>query len=81
MPETGCSLLLSLRAVEYRLFGVVQDAFCFEGCSSDRRIIPGRGFCSVGMKLAEQNHLWERIFIRRDEISGAESSLGEDFVR
>ena len=31
MPETGCSLLLSLRAVEYRLFGVVQDAFCFEG--------------------------------------------------
>ena len=36
MPETGCSLLLSLRAVEYRLFGVVQDAFCFEGCSSDR---------------------------------------------
>lgn len=31
MPETGCSLLLSLRAVEYRLFGVVQGAFCFEG--------------------------------------------------
>ena len=31
MPETGCSLLLSLRAVEYRLFGVVQDAFCFAG--------------------------------------------------
>ena len=31
MPETGCSLLLSLRAVEYRLLGVVQDAFGFEG--------------------------------------------------
>ena len=81
MPETGCSLLLSLWAVEYRLFGVVQDAFCFEGCSSDRRIIPERRFLSVGMKSAEKNHLWERIFISRDEISGAESSLGEDFVR
>ena len=31
MPETGCSLLLPLRAVEYRLFGVAQDAFCFAG--------------------------------------------------
>ena len=81
MPETGCSLLLSLRAVEYRLFGVVQDAFCFEGCSSDRRIIPEREFLSAGMKSAEKNHLWERIFIRRDEISGEESSLREDFVR
>ena len=43
------------------------------------RIILERGFCSVGMKLAEQNHLWERIFIGRDEISGAESSLRENF--
>jgi len=62
MPETGCSLLLSLRAVEYWLFGVVQDAFCFEG-----------------MLFRPQNHPWERIFISRDEISGEESSLGEDF--
>ena len=81
MPETGCSLLLSLRAVEYRLFGVVQDAFCIEGCSSDRRIIPERGFLSAGMKSVEQNHPWERILFGRDEISGEESSLGEDFVR
>ena len=28
-----------------------------------------------------KNHLWERIFIRRDEISGDESSLGEDFFQ
>ncbi len=33
------------------------------------------------MKSARENHLWERIFIRRDEISGEESSLGEDFFR
>ena len=26
-----------------------------------------------------KNHLWERIFIRRDEIRGEESSLGENF--
>ena len=64
MPETGCSLLLSLWAVEYRLFGVVQDAFCFEG-----------------MLFRPQNHPREKIFIGRDEISGEESSLGEDFVR
>ena len=25
------------------------------------------------------NHLWERIFVGKDEISGEESSLGEDF--
>ena len=31
------------------------------------------------MKSAGENHLWERIFIRRDEISGRKSSLGEDF--
>ena len=34
---------------------------------------------SVGMKSAGKNHLWERIFIRRDEIIEGESSLGEDF--
>ena len=31
------------------------------------------------MKSARENHLWERIFIRRDEISEEKSSLGEDF--
>ena len=62
MPETGCSLLLPLRAVEYRLFGVAQDAFCF-----------------AGLLFEPQNHLCERIFIRRDEISRRESSLRENF--
>ena len=81
MPETGCSLLLSLRAVEYRLFGVVQDAFCFEGCSSDRRIIPEREFLSTGMKSVGEESSLRENFISRDEISGEESSLGEDFVR
>ena len=33
------------------------------------------------MKSAEQNHLWERILFGRDEISGEESSMGENFVR
>ena len=33
------------------------------------------------MKSAGENHLWERIFIRRDEISEEESSLEEDFFR
>lgn len=65
MLETGCSLLLPLRAVEYRLFGVAQEAFCFEG----------------GVLFEPQNHPWERIFIGRDEISGEESSLREDFHR
>ena len=31
------------------------------------------------MKSARENHLWKRIFVLRDEISGDESSLGEDF--
>ena len=31
------------------------------------------------MKLAGMNHLWERIFIRRDEINEGESSLRENF--
>ena len=31
------------------------------------------------MKSTGKNHLWERIFIHRDEISEDESSLGEDF--
>ena len=31
------------------------------------------------MKSAGMNHLWKRIFIRRDEISEGKSSLGEDF--
>ena len=43
------------------------------------RIILERGFLSAGMKQARKNHLWERILIRRDEISEEESSLGESF--
>jgi len=31
------------------------------------------------MKLAGENHPWERNFIGRDEISRRESSLREDF--
>ena len=31
------------------------------------------------MKSARENHLWERIFIRRDEIIEGESFLREDF--
>ena len=30
------------------------------------------------MKSAGENHPWERIYIRRDEISEEESSLGEN---
>ena len=33
------------------------------------------------MKSVGKNHLWEKIFIRRDEISEGKSSLGEDFFR
>ncbi len=33
------------------------------------------------MKSARKNHPWERIFIRRDETSGGESSLREIFIR
>ena len=42
-------------------------------------IIPGREFLLIGMKSAGKNHLWERIFVRRDEISEEESSLREIF--
>lgn len=31
------------------------------------------------MKSARENHLWERIFVGKEEISGEESSLEEDF--
>ena len=43
------------------------------------RIIPEREFLSAGMKSSRENHPWERIFIRRDEIIEGESSLREDF--
>ena len=33
------------------------------------------------MKSAGKNHLWERIFVRWDEINEEESSLGENFNR
>ena len=55
--------------------------FVLQRCFSGRRIIPERGFCSAGMKSAEKNHPWEEIFISRDEISGAESSLGGNSYR
>lgn len=45
------------------------------------RIIPGREISSGGMKLAGENHPWERIFIWRDETSRRKSSLREDFHR
>jgi len=45
------------------------------------RIIPERGFSSGGMKLAGENHPWERNFIGRDETGRRESSLGEKFHR
>ena len=34
------------------------------------------GFCKI-----YENHLWKRIFTGRDEMSGEESSLGENFNR
>ena len=33
------------------------------------------------MKSARENHLWERIFVGKDEISGDESSLEWIFIR
>ena len=33
----------------------------------------------TGIKSTGKNHLWKRIFIRRDEISWEESSLKENF--
>ena len=44
-----------------------------------RRVILEREFLSAGMKSARKDHPWERIFIRRDEISEEGSSLREDF--
>ena len=32
------------------------------------------------MKSARENHLWERIFIRRDEISGGRVISGSEFL-
>ena len=45
------------------------------------RIIPEREISSAGMKLAGENHPWERNLIGKDEISWRESSLGEKFHR
>ena len=50
-----------------------------QGWNKREKIIPERGFLSAGMKSARKNHLWERIFIRRDETSEEESSMREDF--
>ena len=48
--------------------------------STERRssIILEREFLLAEMQSAEKNHPGERFFIRRDEISGGESSLGEN---
>ena len=45
------------------------------------RIIPEREISSRGMKLAGENHPWERNFIGRDETSRRESSLREKFYQ
>ena len=47
-------------------------------CNQRGRIIPGREFLLAEMQSAEKNHPGERFFIRRDEISGEESSRGEN---
>ena len=57
----------------------LREDFYPQGWSKRGRIIPEREFLSAGMKQARKNHPWERILIRRDEISEEESSLGEDF--
>ena len=57
----------------------LREDFCLQGWNQRGRIIPERGFLSAGMKSAGKNYPWEWIFIRRDEISGEESSLREDF--
>ena len=48
------------------------ENFCRQGCNQQGRIILERNFLSAGMKSARKNHPWERILIRRDEISIAE---------
>ena len=75
----GCFLLWedALPTAESSL----REDFYRQGWNQWSRIIPGRGFCSVGMKSVEKNHLWERILFGRDEISGEESSLRENFYR
>ena len=55
------------------------ENFCRQGCNRRGRIILGRECLSAGMKSARKNHPGERIFIGRDEISGGESSRGENF--
>ena len=54
------------------------ENFCWQRCNQQKRIILGREFLSAGMKSARKNHPRKRIFIRRDEISEKESSLGEN---
>ena len=55
------------------------DSGRMQECNQRERIILGRDFLSAGMQSAEKNHPGERFFIRRDEISEEESSLGENF--
>ena len=57
----------------------LRENFYLQGWNQRERIILEREFISAGMKSARKNHPWERIYIRRDEISGEESSMGENF--
>ena len=55
------------------------EDFYPQGWNQPGKIILGREFLSAVMKSTRENHPRKRIFIRRDEISGEKSSLGEDF--
>ena len=55
-----------------------EENSCWQGCNRRGRIILGREFLLAGMRSAEKNHPWERIFAGRDEISGKESSPEEN---
>ena len=55
------------------------EIFYRRGWNERGRIILGKDFLLAGMKWAGKNHLWKRILIGRDEMSGEESSLKEDF--
>lgn len=55
--------------------------FSMQGCIFRWKIIPARTFLRFRMISSEEIHPCERIFIRRDESTGEESSLGEIFHR
>ena len=57
------------------------EIFYPQRCNQRGRIILEREFLLAEMKSARENHPWERIFAGRDEISGEESSLRENFCQ